>query len=286
MKRQSEWLRVAATIALAFTATTIEIGGGVARGESVWYNMRRKEKQIWQQNADIVVRRATGTDARTVQTGFTSTVTTRSTVNGAALQVTDTGVRTVQTGFTGMVRVATSASGVDRPQTARVVHTLLRTAMKSNDNEDIAEQRAETAEALRFALAELESGEALSDFVEGHGLQSRYFVFSWQSDWLSISYRLPYARVLSGEDEMSLDNARIGAAIRMAILLLASDSGESFLHDGEAELSVEAGEFGVRYDITGPDGEEIDSADDWQPLIARLENDLPSAGESLHIIWP
>ena len=158
--------------------------------------------------------------------------------------------------------------------------------MKSNDNEDIAEQRAETAEALRFALAELESGEALSDFVEGHGLQSRYFVFSWQSDWLSISYRLPYARVLSGEDEMSLDNARIGAAIRMAILLLASDSGESFLHDGEAELSVEAGEFGVRYAITGPDGEEIDSADDWQSLVSRLENDLPSVGESLQIIWP
>ena len=168
MERQSKWLWVAATIALAFTAATIEIGGGVARGESVWYNMRRKEKQIWQQNADIVVRRATGTDARTVQTGFTSTVTTRSTVNGAALQVTDTGVRMVQTGFTGMVRVATSASGVDRPQTARVVHTLLRAAMKSNDCGHIAEQRT----------------------------------------------------------------------------------------------------------------------DDWQPLIARLENDLPSAGESLQIIWP
>ena len=34
------------------------------------------------------------------------------------------------------------------------------------------------------------------------------------------------------------------------------------------------------------DGEEIDSADDWQPLIARLENDLPSAGAGLQIIWP
>ena len=177
-------------------------------------------------NADIAVRRTTGTDARMVQTEFTSTGTTRSIANGAA------------------------------------------------------------AEALRSALAELESGEELSDFVEGHGLQSRYFAFSWRSDWLSISYRLPYARVLSGEEAASLDNARIGAAIRMALLLLASDSGEALLHDGETALSVEAGEFGVRYDITGPDGEEIDSADDWQPLIARLENDLPSAGESLHIIWP
>ena len=158
--------------------------------------------------------------------------------------------------------------------------------MKSDHDEHLAERRTETAEALRSALGELESGNALSDFVEGHGLQSWYFAFSWQSDWLSISYRLPYARVLSGEDAVSFDNARIGAAIRMAILLLASDSGESFLHDGEAALSVEAGEFGVRYAITGPDGEEIDSADDWQPLISRLENDLPSAGESLHIIWP
>ena len=158
--------------------------------------------------------------------------------------------------------------------------------MKSEDYGQLAEQRAEAAEALRSALAELESGEELSDFVEGHGLQSRYFAFSWRSDWLSISYRLPYARVLSGEEAESLDNARIGAAIRMAILLLASDFGEALLHDGETALSVEAGEFGVRYGITGPDGEEIDSADDWQPLIARLENDLPSAGESLHIIWP
>ena len=158
--------------------------------------------------------------------------------------------------------------------------------MRSNDDEHLAERRTETAETLRSALGELESGNALSDFVEGHGLQSWHFVFSWRSDWLSISYRLPYARVLSGEEAMSLDNARIGAAIRMAILLLASDSGEALLHDGEAELSVEADDLGARYAIMGPDGEEIDSADDWQPLVARLENDLPSAGDSLQIIWP
>ena len=144
----------------------------------------------------------------------------------------------------------------------------------------------ETIEELQAALAELESGEGLSRFVEGHGLQSRYFVFSWSSDWLSIEYRLPYARVLSGEEEMSFDNARIGAAIRMAILLLSSTSAEALLHDGEALLSVEAGESGARYAITDPDGEEIDSADDWQPLISRLENDISSARESLQIIWP
>ena len=144
----------------------------------------------------------------------------------------------------------------------------------------------ETIEELQAALAELESGEGLSRFVEGHGLQSRFFAFSWSSDWLSIEYRLPYARVLSGEEEMSFDNARIGAAIRMAILLLSSTSAEALLHDGEAALSVEAGESGARYAITDRDGEEIDSADDWQPLISRLENDISSAGESLQIIWP
>ena len=159
--------------------------------------------------------------------------------------------------------------------------------MRSDGEEgDTDDRRVEAMEALHSALGELESGNALADFVEGHGLQSWYFVFSWRSDWLSISYRLPYARVLSGEDEVSFDNARIGAAIRMAILLLASDSGEVLLHDGEAELSVEAGESGVRYAIADSNGDEIDSCDDWQPLIARLENDIPSAGESLQIIWP
>ncbi len=159
--------------------------------------------------------------------------------------------------------------------------------MRSDGEEgDADDRRVEALEALHSALGELESGKALADFVEGHGLQSWYFVFSWRSDWLSISFRLPYARVLSGEDEASFDNARIGAAIRMAILLLSATSAAALLHDGEAALSVEAGEFGVRYAVSGPDGEEIDSADDWQPLIARLENDLPSAGAGLQIIWP
>jgi hypothetical protein len=35
----------------------------------------------------------------------------------------------------------------------------------------------ETIEELRAALAELESGEGLLRFVEGHGLQSRVFAF-------------------------------------------------------------------------------------------------------------
>ena len=104
--------------------------------------------------------------------------------------------------------------------------------MRSDGEEgDTDDRRVEAMEALHSALGELESGNALADFVEGHGLQSWYFVFSWRSDWLSISFRLPYARVLSGEEEVSFDNARIGAAIRMAMLLLSATSAEAILHD-------------------------------------------------------
>ena len=104
-------------------------------------------------------------DARTVRIGFMNTGTTRSIANGAARQATGMGARMVRIGCTGMVRVVTSASGADRPQTARVAHTPLRTAMKSDDYGQLAEQRAEVAEALRLALGELESGNELSGFI-------------------------------------------------------------------------------------------------------------------------
>ena len=77
-----------------------------------------------------------------------------------------------------------------------------------------------------------------------------------------------------------------GPYISKSSLLLSRDECEALLHDGEAALSVEADESGARYAITGPSGEGIDSADDWQPLVSRLENDLPSAGDGLQIIWP
>ena len=99
----------------------------------MWYTMRRKGKLIWQQNADIVVRRATGMDARTAQAGFTSTVTTRSTANGAVRQATGTDARMAQIGFTGTALAATSASGAARRPTARAVPTPRRVAMRSDD---------------------------------------------------------------------------------------------------------------------------------------------------------
>ena len=142
-----------------------------------------------------------------------------------------------------------------------------------------------TLDELRIALAELESDEGLNRFVGGHGLQSRLFAFSWESEGLEIRFRLPYARVLSDETEQELDTARIGAAIRMAVLLLTVSAEGKLLADGEAMISVEADEDGVRYSIIGPDGETIDDADGWESLVARLEAALPEVAD-IQIIWP
>ena len=147
-------------------------------------------------------------------------------------------------------------------------------------------KQEEAINELKAALAELESDEGLEMFVEGHGLQSRYFAFSWQSEGLEIDYNLPYARVLSDEDAQKLGASRIGAAIRLAILLLATSSSGALLHDGESSLSVTADDTGASYSIFGSDGEVVDSSDEWEPLIARLEADLPNVGDNVQIIWP
>ena len=114
-------------------------------GIRMWYTMRRKGKLTWQQNADIVVRRATGTDARTVQTGFTSTGTTRSTANGAVHRATVTDARMARTGFTDTALAATSASGAVRRPTARAAPTLPRAAMRSESmsTQDLLTQQRE-----------------------------------------------------------------------------------------------------------------------------------------------
>ena len=143
----------------------------------------------------------------------------------------------------------------------------------------------ETIEELRAALAELEAGEGLSRFVEGHGLQSRVFAFSWESEELSIDFELPCERVLSDEEDQALDAARVGAALRMAILLLSVAADGKLLAEGEARISVSADEDGARYAIVGPDGEEIDAGEDWDPLVARLDAALPD-GDDVQIIWP
>ena len=79
--------------------------------------------------------------------------------------------------------------------------------------------------------------------------------------------------------------ARIGAALRMAILLLSVAAEGKLLAEGEARISVSADEDGARYAIVGPDGEEIDAGEDWDPLVARLDAALPD-GDDVQIIWP
>ena len=84
------------------------------------------------------------------------------------------------------------------------------------------EKRAEAIDELRAACAELESGEGLTRLVGGHGIQSRLFAFEWDEPALGIKFHLPYDRLLSSEESQKSDNEEIGAAIRMAILLLTT----------------------------------------------------------------
>ena len=98
------------------------------------------------------------------------------------------------------------------------------------------ERRRETIERLKEAMAEMETEDGLVSFVEGHGVQSRFFAFSWRSDDLEIDFRLPFARVLSDEEEQQLDTVRVGAAIKLAILMLSSSDAGTLLQEGEKSI--------------------------------------------------
>ncbi len=152
-------------------------------------------------------------------------------------------------------------------------------------DDNTAETREETIAALNAALAELESGEGLSRFVGGHGLMSRRFEFEWREPTLEIDFRLPYARVLSDEESQKDDDAEIGAAIRMAILLLTVEGEKADDGDGMS-LSVWVDENGAGYSIRDAQGELVDSGDDWSGLVHRLESALPEGEEDLAVIWP
>lgn len=138
---------------------------------------------------------------------------------------------------------------------------------------------------LRAALGELESGEGLSRFVGGHGLMSCLFEFQWNEPALEIDFRLPYARVLAEEESQKEDDAEIGAAIRMAILLLTVAAEGKLLFDGEAALYVSADEDGASYSIKGPNGEMVDAGDDWASLVERLNAVISDDGD-IQVIWP
>ena len=148
--------------------------------------------------------------------------------------------------------------------------------------DEIEAKRAEAAEELRAALAELESGEGLTRFVGGHGVQSRVFEFAWSDPALEISFRIPYARVLSDEASQKADDEEIGAAIRMAILLLAV-AGRM---EPGTRIEVSCDDRGTAYATYSADGELEDSGTDWAPLVKRFESELGDIPDSLAIIWP
>ena len=154
--------------------------------------------------------------------------------------------------------------------------------MENEQEKDMESKRAEAVEELRAAFAELESGEGLTHFVGGHGIQSRVFEFEWGDSALEISFRIPYARVLSDEASQKADDEEVGAAIRMAILLL-STAGRM---ESVSRLDVSCGDRGTAYAVYSADGELEDSGTDWAPLVKRLESELGDALESVSIIWP
>ena len=150
------------------------------------------------------------------------------------------------------------------------------------NGKDLETKRAEAVEELRAAFAEIESGEGLTRLVGGHGIQSRVFEFAWDEPALGIRFRLPYARVLSDEETQKADEEEIGAAIRMAIFLLATaDRMES-----ESRMEVSCDDHGTAYAVYSADGELEDSGTDWAPLVKRFENEFGDAAEPLSIIWP
>ena len=148
--------------------------------------------------------------------------------------------------------------------------------------QDIETRRAEAIEELHAAFAELESGAGLTRLVGGHGIQSRVFEFAWREPSLEISFRLPYGRILQDEASQKADEGEIGAAIRMAILLL-STAGSL---EPSSRLEVACGDRGASYAVYGADGDLEDSGADWAPLVKRLETALGGIPEPLSIIWP
>ena len=153
---------------------------------------------------------------------------------------------------------------------------------KDENAKDIETKRADAVEELRAAFAELESGEGLTRLVGGHGIQSRVFEFEWSEPALEISFRIPYARVLSDEASQKEDDEEIGAAIRMAMLLLAT-AGRL---EPSSRLEVSCDDRGTAYAIYSANGELEDSGADWAPLVKRFETELGDASESLSIICP
>ncbi len=144
------------------------------------------------------------------------------------------------------------------------------------------EERVKATADLEVAFEELRSDEGLEMFVEGHGLQSRRFVWNWSDEKRGIEISLPYARVLSSEEIQADDDDKIEAAIRMAMLLLAL--GDEAI---EGRIEISNGEDGTEYRLWSADGTLEESGRDWSVLARRLEALLTASGEEdLRIILP
>lgn len=148
------------------------------------------------------------------------------------------------------------------------------------------EKRIEAIAKLENALNELESGEGLSTFVEGHGLQSHRFRFEWDEPFLQISYDLPTGRVLSPEEDQKLDDAEAGAAIRLALVLLRVFENGKPEEFEDGTLSVSCDDDGARYEIRAADGSVIFEEEGWSGLASRLESVFGDLADDLTIIWP
>ena len=147
---------------------------------------------------------------------------------------------------------------------------------------DIETKRVAAIAELKAALSDLESGEGLTRLVGGHGIQSRVFEFAWDEPSLEIDFRLPYGRLLSDEESQKEDDAEIGAAIRMAILLL-STAGRA---GAATRIEVACDDRGPTYAVYAEGGEIEDSGADWGPLVRRLETVLGGETDAVSVIWP
>ena len=147
---------------------------------------------------------------------------------------------------------------------------------------DIEARRAAAIAELKAALSDLESGEGLTRFVGGHGIQSRVFEFEWDEPSLGMRFRLPCGRLLSDEESQKEDDAEIGAAIRMAVLLLSTVGRPG----AAARIEVACDDRGPTYAVYAEGGDVEDSGADWSPLVRRLETVLGGETDAVSVIWP
>ena len=103
---------------------------------------------------------------------------------------------------------------------------------------------------------------------------------------LALVFVLIAQKTSSDEQTQAADNAEIGAALRMAHLLLFVAANGALLQKGEAALFVSLDEDGARYRVVDAKGATLDEGDDWSGLTARLEAALPRDVETVSIIWP